>query len=258
MKGHHGHVARRRTGIGAILLVLLGGAIDDAGAVETVGAVDVVVGAAQASGGQEPRPLQAKDVAVADEVIETGPDSATRIRLDDGSELSIGPDTRVVIRSGADQAGGKPVLDILAGVVEFAPSMTLAQRYEIRTPWGVLAPSGGRFGIDVAKGAVYVIEGQVAVRLADGRAFELQSSQCAGGANGAEASQDSGPNCVKLMSGYLDMLAMLDSAGTTATGAVAAQATSAAASFGTPRPSLFRKTVYLPFASPDRRSPSPN
>jgi FecR protein len=112
-----------------------------------VGQAELVVSEVRGRLGETTRELAIKDNVFSEEVIETEADAATRIVFLDGTELSMGPSSRMVLdRYVYDpNAGvGEMALQVVTGVFEFASGAIPSSGYDIRTPFGTLAVRGTR------------------------------------------------------------------------------------------------------------------
>jgi hypothetical protein len=111
----------------------------------------IVVSTVQGILGQQTRELVVKDNVYSQELIETGPDSATRMVFRDGTELSMGPSSRVTldryIYDPENGESGQLVMNVIGGVFEFASGGIPHEGYDIRTPFATIAVRGTRLGI---------------------------------------------------------------------------------------------------------------
>lgn len=161
----HGSVALT---IGLLLAGLAVPHFADA-ATENVGQAVVVVSAVRGTREQITRELAVQDNVYSEEVIETDVDAATRIVFADGTELSMGPASRMVLDRFVYDPGagtGQLALQVVTGVFEFASGEIPEDSYQLRTPFGNLSIRGTRLSIVVNPGAhavVKVTEGIVAL-----------------------------------------------------------------------------------------------
>ncbi len=126
-----------------------------------VGQAELVVSEVRGRLGEITRELAIKDNVFSEEVVETEADAATRIVFLDGTELSMGPSSRMVLdRYVYDpNAGvGEMALQIVTGVFEFASGAIPSSGYDIRTPFGTLAVRGTRCRMIVDSGEKMVLE----------------------------------------------------------------------------------------------------
>lgn len=167
---------------GAMLAAVLALVADRAHAVE-VGQATQVVSTVHGQLGQVTRELAVKDNVFAEEVIETGDDAATRLLFLDGTELSMGPSSVVVldkyIYDPGQPANGQLVMNIVSGVFDFASGSIPSHGYDIHTPFATIAVRGTRINI-VAMGdaqGVVVNEGQATVTTGN-ISYDVQTGAC--------------------------------------------------------------------------------
>lgn len=125
-----------------------------------IGEAELVVSAVRGRLGQLTRELAIKDDVYSEEVIETGADAAARLVFLDGSELSMGPSSRMVLDRyvyDPDTGVGEMVMQMVTGVFEFASGDIPSADYDLGTPFGNLAIRGTRCVVDVAAGARMVV-----------------------------------------------------------------------------------------------------
>jgi hypothetical protein len=147
-------------------------------------------------------------------VIETGPSSAMRIGFRDGTKLSIGPSSRLVIdRYLYDPGAGKGevALGFLAGIFEFVSGGLASGSYDLRTPSGHLSIRGTEIIIDTAREFIAVPKGRVQLRATDGRSLTVLEGQCLQGRGGAVRLR-LGSACNDSLGGYRGMVATLATA----------------------------------------------
>lgn len=126
-----------------------------------VGEADLVVSMVRGTVGQITRELAIKDDVYTEEVVETTADAATRIVFLDGTELSMGPSSRMVLDRyvyDPNAGTGELVMRTVSGVFEFASGSIPAEGYDLRTPFGNLAVRGTRLRLVVSPGAQGVVE----------------------------------------------------------------------------------------------------
>jgi hypothetical protein len=138
------------------VLAILGaacGAAPASWAAINAGEAVVVVSKVRGFLGVETREIAVRDNVYSQEIIETGPDAATRLVFLDGSELSIGPNSRVTldeyIYDPANKGAGRLTVNMLSGVFEFASGDIPDSGYDLRTPFATIAVRGTRLQIDI-------------------------------------------------------------------------------------------------------------
>jgi len=110
-----------------------------------VGITDVVERTAVGTVAEQSRNLQITDTIFFNEVVATGPDSATRVSFLDDSSLSLGPSSQVVIDRfiyNPEQGTGELALSLTAGVFRFASGTLESSSYSIDTPVGTIGVRG--------------------------------------------------------------------------------------------------------------------
>jgi hypothetical protein len=125
-----------------------------------VGEADLVVSLVRGRLGQSTRELAIKDNVYSEEVIETEADAATRIVFIDGTELSMGPSSRMVLDRyvyDPNSGTGEMAMRMVTGVFEFASGNIPSTGYNLGTPFGNLAIRGTRCVVDVAAGSRLVL-----------------------------------------------------------------------------------------------------
>jgi hypothetical protein len=150
--------------IGALaILGVACGAAPAAWAAINAGEAVIVVSKVRGTLGVETREIAIRDNVFSQEVIETGPDAATRLVFLDGSELSIGPSSRVTldeyIYDPGNKGAGRLSVNLLSGVFQFASGDIPANGYDLRTPFATIAVRGTLVEIDIEQGVVHVKEG---------------------------------------------------------------------------------------------------
>ena len=174
----------RRSGGFALALVLAGTAACPLPlqAAQEVGEAVIVISSVRGLQGQITREIAVEDNVFSQEIIETGPDAATRIVFLDGTELSMGPASSVTLdRYVYDPARGtgELVMNVISGVFEFASGSIPAAGYDIRTPFATIAVRGTRIDIVATggEGVLNVKEGTVLLSTPGGT-LELQAGEC--------------------------------------------------------------------------------
>jgi hypothetical protein len=132
-----------------------------------VGRVAVLLGSAQRATVGSPVALQAGAGVREGDEITTAADSRMEIAFVDGSLLTLGPDSRVVIRRYApDDTVAQAVILLVAGILKVAVGEgVIWQSFEVETETAVASVRATQWIMQSgAEGsAVFVIEGQVAV-----------------------------------------------------------------------------------------------
>jgi hypothetical protein len=158
------------------------------GAGAGIGRTELLVPAVRGQVGEITREIVVEDDVYAQEVIETGPSSAMRIGFRDGTKLSIGPSSRLVIDRylyDPDVGRGEVALGFLAGIFEFVSGRLAPGSYDLRTPSGHLSIRGTEIIIDTAREFIAVPKGRVQLRATDGRSLTVSEGQCLQGRGGA-------------------------------------------------------------------------
>ncbi len=159
-------VERGMSGIGRLALAVVallagsGGAMAATPANPEIGEAELVVSAVRGRLGQLTRELAIKDNVYSEEVVETSADAAARLVFLDGSELSMGPSSRMVLDRyvyDPNTGVGEMVMQMVTGVFEFASGEIPSANYDLGTPFGNLAIRGTRCVVDVAAGARMVV-----------------------------------------------------------------------------------------------------
>jgi FecR protein len=128
-----------------------------------IGQAELVVSQVRGRLGQITRELAIKDNVFAEEVIETEADAATRIVFVDGTELSMGPSSRMLLDRyvyDPNTGAGEMALQVVTGVFEFASGAIPSSGYDIRTPFGNLGVRGTRCLMVLSTGQQAVISCQ--------------------------------------------------------------------------------------------------
>jgi hypothetical protein len=126
-----------------------------------IGEADLVVSLVRGRLGGTTRELAIKDNVYSEETIETDADAATRIVFLDGTELSMGPSSRMVLDRyvyDPNSGTGEMAMRMVTGVFEFASGNIPASGYNLGTPFGNLAIRGTRCSLDVAAGSRLVLQ----------------------------------------------------------------------------------------------------
>lgn len=126
-------------------------------------------GAAVAVAGATTRILVIGVPVYAQERIATRPDAKLEIEFRDGSRLTLGPDTEVVLTEyapGAGPAGGRGILTLLIGIIRTSLDDAWSRdRFEIRTRAAVASVRSTEWVTEATgdETAVFVVSGSVAV-----------------------------------------------------------------------------------------------
>ena len=157
--------------ISIALLAGLGTADAAAPSAPEIGKAELVVSEVRGRLGEITRELAVKDNVFSEEVVETQADAATRIVFLDGTELSMGPSSRMVLDRYVYDPGtgiGEMALKIVTGVFEFASGAIASSDYDIRTPFGNLGVRGTRCQMVISPGqqAVFRCDPQDEVTIA--------------------------------------------------------------------------------------------
>jgi hypothetical protein len=151
----------------------------------TIGGTEQVVNEVQGFLGRVTRVLEVQDEVFSEEVIETADDGATRIIFLDGSELTMGANSRVTLDRfvfDPDAGDGSMVVNLVSGVFEFASGLIPSSGYDLRTPFANLAIRGTVIRLGVFEdGHLEVIarEGTVTVTGPGGTVVLDNPSNCA-------------------------------------------------------------------------------
>jgi hypothetical protein len=143
--GHGGERIVVRVVVGGVLGLLALGPMSGAHAAAVIGETERVVSEVRGFLGEITRELKVEDEVFTEEVIETGDEGATRIVFVDGTELSMGPLSRVILdRYVYDPATGtgELVANFVSGIFEFASGLIPSTGYDLRTPFANLAIRG--------------------------------------------------------------------------------------------------------------------
>jgi hypothetical protein len=148
---------------------------------ETAGQAEVVVSRVSGLLGDVTREIVVKDDVFSQEVIETGPEAATRIVFRDGTRLSMGPSSRVTLdryvfdpKTGA----GRLAMNFLSGVFEFLSGAMNEAGYDLRTPFAQLSVRGTQIIIDTNTKVIAVPKGSVLVTTLDGQQLLISRTEC--------------------------------------------------------------------------------
>ena len=146
-----------------LVAILVAPGIDKAASTEApeIGEAEQVVSLVRGRLGQTTRELAIKDNVYSEEVIETDADAAARIVFLDGSELSLGPSSRMLLDRyvyDPNTGNGELAMRMVTGVFEFASGEIPSENYDLGTPFGNLAIRGTRCLLDIVAGSRLVLK----------------------------------------------------------------------------------------------------
>ena len=147
MTVERGMVVFGRAVVPLIALLVGSGPAMAASEVPEIGEAELVVSLVRGRLGQSTRELAIKDNVFTEEVIETNADAAARIVFLDGTELSLGPSSRMVLDRyvyDPNTGAGEMAMRMVTGVFEFASGAIPSADYDLGTPFGNLAVRGTR------------------------------------------------------------------------------------------------------------------
>lgn len=146
-----------------------------------IGGTESVVNEVNAFLGEVTRVLDVPDEIFSEEVIETSPEGATKVVFNDGSELVMGPNSRVTLDRyvfDPDAGDGSLTVSLVSGIFEFASGLIPSDGYDIRTPFANLAIRGTVLRVLITPTGLQVTapQGIITARDASGRVIELDSA----------------------------------------------------------------------------------
>ena len=159
--------------VGLILHLLM----SPAAAATAIGGAERVVNEVNGFLGEITRELRVADEVFTEEVVETSDDGATRIIFLDGTELTMGPNSRVTLdRFVYDPTTGvgEMTVSFVSGIFEFATGLLPDASYALRTPFADLVVRGttirlllrdGDMQVTVPEGEIEIFSGPVSVDL---------------------------------------------------------------------------------------------
>jgi hypothetical protein len=124
---------------------------------------------------QTERQLNLQDTVYFNEVIESGPESATQITFADGTTLRMGPTSRLTLNRvvyDPETQTGDFVVEATRGVFEFATGKLAPERYKFETPSGTIGVRGTRFTLIVRDPVEGGVRDRVYVYLDEGGPIE--------------------------------------------------------------------------------------
>lgn len=183
----------------------------------TIGGTEQVVNEVQGFLGRVTRVLEVQDEVFSEEVIETADDGATRIIFLDGSELTMGANSRVTLDRfvfDPDAGDGSMVVNLVSGVFEFASGLIPSSGYDLRTPFANLAIRGTVIQLYVLNGDLQVIarEGTVTVTGPGGTVVLDNPANCAVLYGGNELQVLGEGDCSQLQDAIAQTMATLSGA----------------------------------------------
>lgn len=178
-----------------------------------IGLADLVVERVRGEIGQSQRLIAIDDNVFAEEVIETDSDSAARLVFLDGTELSLGASSRVLLDRfvyDPNAGTGTLLLTMVQGAFRFVSGTLSSQSYGLRTPFATLAIRGTTVGIDLFAGAVFVQQGTVELTLTrNGRRLVIEEGMCLLAVHTANPFIADGEVCARAMRDYASTIALL-------------------------------------------------
>lgn len=181
-------------------------------AAESIGGAQRVVNEVHGFLGPVTRELEVEDEVFSEEVIETGDDGATRIVFVDGTELTMGPESRVTLdRFVYDPASGdgSMIVSFVSGIFEFASGLMPNDGYDLRTPFANLSIRGTVIRLRV-RDQLQLIVPQGSVTLSDGtQTIELDNDQTCVVWQVEQGELRPLPGCSALLNDVVIMTAML-------------------------------------------------
>lgn len=113
-----------------------------------------------------PRSLYIGAFLRAGDRVRTGADARVRIELRDGSTLSLGANTEIVLSTYLPEDDGRGVLTLLLGIVRTSLSGVWSGGFEVRTRAAVASVRATDWITEIGgdRASVFVVEGSVAVR----------------------------------------------------------------------------------------------
>ena len=176
--GSHGRgddVARRARLSGGLTGALALVALSSPLAAQTIGTAATVRNDVAQVKGSAAAPIVVNEDVIRNEVVRTGPESATRLVFRDSTNLAVGPTSTVTLDrfvfSGDETNPSKVGVNLVRGAFRFTTGVADKKAYEIKTPVATIGVRGTIFDTFVAGGRTYVKvdEGQVIVCTRDRR-----------------------------------------------------------------------------------------
>ena len=142
----------------AIALLLLAA---PAGAATEIGSTFLVLRNVQGTLATQVRALSPDDIVYQNEVVETAAKSASKIRFRDDTNISVGPNSRVVLDKfvyDPVQGTGALTMNVAEGVFRFVSGNMPSESYSIRTPTLTIGVRGTVFdGLTLPDGTTLVV-----------------------------------------------------------------------------------------------------
>jgi hypothetical protein len=151
--------------VSAAALVAL---VTPAPAAEAIGQAVTVEGQVSSTIAGRKAAIALNDPVFLNEVVETGPESLTRLKFRDDTFLFVGPLSSVKLDSfvfNPDNTASRLVFAASKGAFRFISGKSPHAAYEIRTPFGSLGVNGTVLGFVIAKGQMVAVLKQGAMRV---------------------------------------------------------------------------------------------
>ena len=126
---------------------------------EAIGTAEVVRNEVTRGAVGRTSPLNAGDNVVRRETVATGRDSAAKIVFVDQTNLSLGPQARIVLDEvvfAGQPSGGRAVLNLAEGAFHFVSGRLAKENYEIRTGVATIGIRGTMFSVLAQRGRTIV------------------------------------------------------------------------------------------------------
>lgn len=173
----------------------------------------VVISVVRGEIGQIERQLIIRDDVYQEEVIETEPRSVARLLLRDDTEISIGPESRLVLDRfvyDPERGVGSLSLEMVEGVFGFLSGLLSSESYDLRTSFATLGVRGTEIAVDTGRDIIHVFAGRLLVGLADGEAHFLGPGDCLVDGRRGPARAMNGQPCFERLDRYFAMRAALE------------------------------------------------
>lgn len=173
----------------------------------------VVISVVRGEIGEIERQLIIRDDVYQEEVIETEPRSVARLLLRDDTEVSIGPESRLVLDRfvyDPDRKVGALSLEMVEGVFGFLSGLLSKESYDLRTSFATLGVRGTDIAVDTERDIIHVFLGLLLVRLANDEAYVVAAGECLLDARAGRARLLDGAACYERLDRYFAMRAALD------------------------------------------------
>ena len=200
--------------LASLTLSVLGATVDRAAALPLLaGEAIVVISVVRGEVGQIERQLIIRDDVYQEEVIETEPRSVARLLLRDDTEVSIGPESRLVLDRfvyDPERGVGALSLEMVEGVFGFLSGLLSKESYSLRTSFATLGVRGTEIAVDTARDIIHVFAGRLLVGLSNGETHLLQPGDCLVDARRGPARAMNGQPCFERLDRYFAMRAALE------------------------------------------------